>query len=56
MTDATGLTPEEKVFLDALGAPDSLKEQLLYTAVIQLMRDVGRLKKKVSDLEARESI
>jgi hypothetical protein len=31
-------------------------EQLLYTAVIKLLRDYGNLKKRVSDLEARERI
>jgi hypothetical protein len=45
---------EDEIVRRAATAP--LNEQLLFSAVITLMRDVKRLKQQVSDLRARERI
>jgi hypothetical protein len=42
--------------LMARAATGSLLEQLLCTAVLTLMNDVSRLKRRVADLEGRENV
>lgn len=48
------VTDDDEIARRAAVAP--LNEQLLFSAVITLLREVKRLKEKVSGLEARERI